>query len=125
MFWNMNQRCAAHEVSQKSRESEVTRRTGDFESGEILKILPVDSSTTEDIHHIVDERSSMPFSRNRDISDAREFRPKLRIRVVAPGIVVVILSIRSSEDVDAVAVSDGRVSGSFRRGDCLRSVVDE
>lgn len=68
-----------------------------LERGQIFQIFPVDSSTSKDVHDVVDECRGVPFSRYWDVSDAGEFGPDLGIEIVGPRIVVMVLSIRSSE----------------------------
>lgn len=155
MFWNMNQRWSAKERAgggsatsvERLRSATATRLTGNLERREVLQVLAIDSATSKHVHDIVDERGGVPLARDGNVADAAQLDPNARVGIVAPRIVVVVLAVRAAESVvegeseletptkrrrwgghehiDAVAVSDGGVTGTLRRYNSSRRVVDE
>ena len=56
----------------------------------------------------------MPLARDRNVPDAGELAPRVGRHIVAPSVVVVILSVRSTKHVNLVLVSDAGMAGTLR-----------
>jgi hypothetical protein len=55
----------------------------------------------------------MPFARKRDVTDTIEFLPRACTDVKLPGIVVMILTIRATKDIDRIFKSDDGMASPF------------
>ena len=105
IFWNMYHRWSKHNVNGASIIRKKTRRTGHLERPKITKILAIDSSTTEDVDHIINDSRRMAFTRGRNEPDAGQLGPGLGVRIECPGVVVMILAISSTKAVGLNSVS--------------------
>ena len=66
---------------------------------QILEVLAIDAPSTEDIHHIVNKRRRVALSRDGNVADAEQLGPGLSIRIVLPGVVIMVLTVRAAKAV--------------------------
>jgi hypothetical protein len=68
-----------------------------FKCSEIIQIIPLHVTSTEDIDNILDEHCSMTVPRRRDKSNALQFQPLPSTEFEDPCIIVTILAVSSTE----------------------------
>ena len=75
----------------------MMKRTRNFERREITEVLPVHSTTAENVHDIVDKGGSVTFTRRGSDANAGEFGPLPPCDIENPGVVKVRAPVRASK----------------------------
>jgi hypothetical protein len=76
MFWNMNRRWMPYMNEERMRFNMPYHLLDNFEGSQITQVGSIDATPTKDIHHTIDEGSSVTFTgRRNDV--AQHFRVEI------------------------------------------------
>ena len=89
--------------------------TRDFESCEVAQILPVDTSSTKDVNHIINKSRCVAFPWRWNETDALKFSPLAGFEIERPSVVVVVRAIGAAEAVEMSMTTDYQVSWGRQR----------
>jgi hypothetical protein len=100
MFWNMYHRWSVRNKLKVTHTIYTSRsRTRHLECCQIVKVLSVYTPPAKYVDDVVDHSGCVTFSRGGNKTDTLELSPHPCISIIGPCIIVMVLTIRSSEAV--------------------------